>query len=206
MTKTKLLYAISGAVVFNIGINLKTFEDIKFGYEGFCLPDINENQAASIDTMQTFFKQYEIDAQTYLDKPTFTGTPLSGTMLAECARNAYDSTGIIVPLNLALAQAQFESGMGRKGRSPITNPYNIGEWDGKTVTRFTTTKQGVQSYYFLMASRYLVDKSPEELYQSFTNTAGHRYAKAKDYERKISNQATYIERWIDENMSIEAEG
>ena len=150
------------------------------------------------------FKKYEKDAQLYLDREHFKGTPLSGKLLRECAKKTYDSTGIIVPLELALSQAQWESGMGLKGRSPKNNPYNIGEWNtlGITTMTFNSTKHGVQSYYNLIAKKYLKERSVKELFKDFIDLNGHRYASSKLYEKDISKQYYYIVRWIEKNDTI----
>jgi flagellum-specific peptidoglycan hydrolase FlgJ len=139
---------------------------------------------------------YSIQAQKYLDRKVFKSTPLTGEMLAECAIQTYDSTGILVPVELVLAQAQVESGMGRKGRSPINNPFNIGEWNKRTVTVFKSTRQGVQSYFNRMASDYLSCRSMDSLLQNFVNCQGYRYAGSKTYERKIRNQIQFIKRFL----------
>ncbi len=157
-----------------------------------------------LDTIQTFFKKYATKAQLYLDRERFKGTPLSGKLLKECAKKTYDSTGVIVPLELALSQAQWESGMGLKGRSPKNNPYNIGEWNtlGITTMTFKSTKHGVQSYYNLIAKKYINKKSIKDLFKNFVNENGHRYAHSKLYEKHISEQYYYISRWIEKNDTI----
>lgn len=157
-----------------------------------------------IDTIQQFFYDYEKRGQLYLDRDCFNGTPISGKLLKDCAKNTYDSTGIIVPLELALSQAQWESGMGLKGRSPKNNPYNIGEWNtlGITTMHFHSTEQGVQTYYYLIAKKYLNNKNIQKLLINFVNLNGHRYAHSKTYEHNIKKQYHYISRWIEKNDTI----
>ena len=155
--------------------------------------EINKTYEQTRDSIKL---EYATQCQLYLDRPVFTGTPLTGEMMAESALNAYDSTGVLVPYELALSQAQWESGMGRRGRSPATNPYNVGEWSEKTVTRFKTTRQGVQSYYYLIARDYLTCKELEDLLENFVNCNGHRYASATDYEHKIKSQVETIKKWL----------
>lgn len=150
-----------------------------------------------IDTIELFFCRYEQEAQLYLDRPAFKGTPMTGSMMAECARNTYDSTGIIVPLELALSQAQWESGMGRKGKSAKENPYNVGEFDRGTMIKFKSTKQGVQAYYDLIAKDYLNNKTVDCLLSNFINDNGHRYASSKTYEKHIGSTYINIRNWID---------
>lgn len=142
------------------------------------------------------FKDYKIRSSLYLTRPRFSGTPLTGELLTFCARNAYDSTGILVPVELALAQCQWESSFGREGKSPKRNPFNIGENDSGTVKWFDSTNEGVQAYYYLMSINYLKCKTVEELLFNFTNCSGKRYASG-DYELHISNQYFYIKRWLD---------
>lgn len=153
-------------------------------------------ELTSIDNAEKIFKDYAIKAQQYLNRDVFVGTPITGEMLAKAARDTYAKTGKIVPLNLALAQAQFESAMGMKGRSPSTNPYNVGEFDEGTKMNFSTTQDGVSAYYDLMARDYLNDKSPDELLKNFVNKRGNRYASNKEYEKGLREQVAYIDRYL----------
>lgn len=150
-----------------------------------------------VDTMERFFNTYETQAQTYLDRDVFDGTPITGKILSECARTTYDSTGVIVPLNLALSQAQLESGMGIRGKSPKNNPYNVGEWDRGTMWTFSNTQEGVQAYYNLIANDYLSERTIDDLLINFVNTDGYRYASRQSYEESVSSQCSYITRWIE---------
>jgi len=146
------------------------------------------------------FNEYAIRAEVYLSRPIFEGTPLKADMMALCARNAYDSTGVILPLELALAQAQWESGMGREGKSPTNNPFNIGEGDGKTTKWFNSTFEGTQSYYYYMCRNYLGCKTVEELFVNFVNCSGKRYASEPSYEQTIRNQYYVNKNWINNSL------
>ncbi len=147
------------------------------------------------------FKDYAVRANLYLSRPIFKGTPLNGDMMALAARNAYDSTGILLPVELALVQAQWESGMGREGKSPKNNPYNIGEFDETTtVMWFNSTFDGVQKYYYTMCSEYLRCRTVEQLLVNFVNCGGLRYSPKDSYERHIHNDYVYIKRWINKNL------
>jgi hypothetical protein len=145
------------------------------------------------------FSDYAKRADLYLSRPQWQGTPLNGEMMALCARNAYDSTGILLPVELALTQAQHESSMGRKGRSPKNNPFNVGEYDSGTVMWFDSTFDGVQEYYYQMVNNYLRCHTAEELLINFVNCSGYRYAKP-GYEEHITPTYRKIKRWLDENM------
>ena len=78
---------------------------------------------------ETYCKRADI----YLSRSRFKPSPISGDILSDCARETYKSYGVFIPVELALAQAQFESGMGLKGRSPKNNPCNLGDYSNKTV-------------------------------------------------------------------------
>lgn len=145
------------------------------------------------------FTEYYEKASLYLSQDVFTDTPIKAEMLSLAARNAYDSTGVLLPLELALSQAQWESNMGRHGRSPEKNPYNIGEYDTGTVLYFESTFDGIQEYYYLMCTNYLSCKSLNELFMSFTNCSGRRYASADRYEITIKYQYYHIKEWLKEN-------
>jgi hypothetical protein len=153
-----------------------------------------EAQAAQIP--QPDWNDYATKAQTYLSRPVFQGTPLKGALLAQSAKRAYDETGTVVPLELALAQAQFESGMARKGRNPATNPYNVGEYDEGTKMKFKSIQDGIDAYYKVIAQDYMKDKDLTELMVSFTNKAGNRYASNPEYEKQLKEQIAYINKFL----------
>jgi flagellum-specific peptidoglycan hydrolase FlgJ len=140
--------------------------------------------------------EYAKLAQRYLNRPVFAGTPLKGQDLADAARLAFETYGIVVPPELALAQAQFETSMGRRGRNPKTNPFNVGEWDTETKLRFPDTSYGVNKYFDLMARDYLNNKPIESLLTNFVNQKGNRYAVDPNYEKKISKQVNFIKRYL----------
>jgi hypothetical protein len=146
------------------------------------------------DSLEAYFDNYEARANLYLSR--FPGTPITGEMLSKSAKKAYDSTGVIVPLELALAQCQWESGMGRKGRSPETNPFNVGEHDCGTSKVFRTTEEGTQAYFYLISKKYLSCKNVESLLKNFISCEGYRYASSENYEKTIKDQYFYISRWI----------
>jgi hypothetical protein len=148
-----------------------------------------------------FFDNYKNKAQSYLNRDTFSGTPITGEMLANAARDVFKKYGKIVPLEIALSQAQFESSMGRKGRSPKNNPYNVGEFDEGTKQTFKSTEDGVSAYYNLVAKDYLRDKNPQDLLNNFVNYRGDRYASNKDYEKKLKEQSEYITRFLGNSVA-----
>lgn len=135
---------------------------------------------------------YERTAESYLSRPVFAGSPLVGRMFSDAAKRTHAKTGVMVPVELALAQAQIESGMGRKGRNPKTNPFNVGEFDAGTKQTFGTTAEGVQAYFDLMAQDYLKKRDFTELLKNFVNERGNRYASNPQYEKMLQSQVQFI--------------
>jgi len=167
-------------------------------YEMFSKQDLNpEYNAAWKDSI---FKDYAERAEIYLSRPKFKGTPLSAEMMTLCAKNAYDSTGVFLPVELALSQAYWETSMGLEGRSPKNNPFNIGEHDSGTVRWFKSTFEGTQAYYYYMCRTYLRCKTIDELFGNFVNCGGHRYASTPNYEELVRNQYYGIKKWINTAM------
>ena len=135
------------------------------------------------------WEAYAQRAQTIIDGTRWADTtPLTGQMLANAAKKAYEKHGKYPSADFALAQAQFESHMGTKGRSPTMNPFNVGEFDSGTVMTFETTQDGVDAYMNLMAKDYLQTRTEEELLQNFVNHNGNRYASNPNYESDLRGQ------------------
>ena len=165
--------------------------------------EANGPQTVAADSIDTLFTQYRLRATTYLSRPLFKGTPLTGEMLAECAKLTWQRWGVIIPVELALAQAQLETRLGTGGRlGHRTNPYNIGEWENETRITFKTTELGVMAYYELMASRYFTGgKTEEDLFIQFMDKDGYYYA-TKEYGPAVKQSYVFIKHWIDSNIEI----
>ncbi len=116
--------------------------------------------------------------------------------------SVYDSINVFIPVELALAQAQWESGMGLRGRTPKNNPCNLGEYTDKTVLRYKSTSEGMMAYYFLIAKNYL-DYGKKSIFDLFNNNMrdknGYRYASSDTYGARIGKQYHFIVKWINNN-------
>lgn len=145
----------------------------------------------------SIFATYKSDADLFLSREIFKGTPISGEILVNCAKRVYDSTNIIVPLELVLAQAQLESGMGKAKNSVYKNNF-FGIMNGGNLKRFKTVEDGVEGYYILISTKYLRCKSIDELLRNFINCSGKRYASGT-YESNIKRQYHIIKSWIKNN-------
>jgi hypothetical protein len=116
---------------------------------------MEERCMAKIKSIEPNWELYHEIANRYLSRPAFKGTSLTPDVLVAGAKDAFANHGTYVPVEMALLQAQFESGMGREGRNPKKNPYNIGEWDNETKFKPKTLEHGVKAYYNTMARDYL---------------------------------------------------
>lgn len=136
------------------------------------------------------FQDYAEKAQKFLDKKS-PGSDISGVDLAGAAQAAYQKTGKLVPVELALAQLQIEGylAQGSKPNKPqrTKNPFNVGNTDSGAVVKHDTAASGIKAYYDLMTTQYLKNKSPEELLVNFTNSNGNRYATDRSYEKKLKD-------------------
>lgn len=155
----------------------------------------------AIDTADTLFTEYQRRAAAYLSRSLFIGTPLTGEMLANCAKVTWQKHGVVIPVELALAQAQLETRLGTGGRAGHrTNPYNLGEWDGRTSPGFKTTELGVLAYYELLASRYFTGGRTEwDLFVRFIDKEGYYYA-TEEYGPAVKQSYIYIRDWIDQEL------
>lgn len=122
-------------------------------------------------------------------------SPMTGQMVAQAAKQAYEKYGKLVPIDVMLAQSQIENKFGTdaSGRKNYkTNPFNVGEYDEGTKMVFPDTQSGVNAYFDLMARRYLSKNNREGLLENFVNDEGQRYASDPDYEKKLQAQVNFI--------------
>jgi len=166
----------------------------------YIMPSKHDIIMGSNEWKDSVFNDYQVRADLYLKRPEFKNTPIKAEVLTLAAHNAYISSGILLPVELCLAQCQWESGMGMKGRSPVNNPFNIGEYDTGTVLWFDNTFEGTQAYFNFMCNNYLKCKPLGKLFNSFTNCNNKRYASNPEYEKHVTGQYYYIKRWINKEL------
>ena len=101
-----------------------------------------------------------------------------------CQKNNYD-------IPLTLAQLRQESAFGTTPRAKKHNSmFSIGAWDnGQNRTKFATQDDAIKHYIFFMLEDYLDGGkiSVDNLLQdgNFVNYMGKRYAKDKNYEKRL---------------------
>lgn len=112
---------------------------------------------------------------------------VTGTMMAEAAKRAYERYRKYIPPELALSQLTLEGGISTDTTNrPIRtkNPFNVGNTPKSSNPR-PTFEDGVNIYYDLIARRYMVNgKTANDLINDFKNNQGNAYADA-GYEEKL---------------------
>lgn len=97
-----------------------------------------------------------------------------------------------VPIVLALAQGQIESGLGSAGRAVKTKSiWNVGAYDNRThknSTSYSSFNESIPAYTSLIRTRY----RSADPYRNFVDSRGLRYATDPNYEHKLSRQSSYI--------------
>ncbi|MBR5297534.1 MAG: glucosaminidase domain-containing protein [Parabacteroides sp.] len=115
------------------------------------------------------------------------GSSLNGLYLLEACEK-YD-----VDIRFVLSQGHIESHFGTKGIAYKTNSvFNVMSFDGLSANQIIKAGKGyshpdhsVEPYLKLLTTKYLVNKTEEDMFLDFKNVDGKRYASAKDYEQKL---------------------
>lgn len=162
--------------------DLQRFIDIKNeGSLNFTLLDLSNDQ-----DVQT----YAQICQKFIDNypPNLLG--ITGVMMSNSAKKAFDTYGSYIPPELALAQLLQEGGIsnGSQKSRPIRtkNPFNVGNTDSGENEHHNTVESGIDRYFNLVAKRYLTGgKTADDLLQNYVNVNGLRYA-GKGYEIALS--------------------
>lgn len=102
-----------------------------------------------------------------------------------------------IPITFVLAQGELESKFGTTGLAYRTNSiWNVGAYDTYDIKnikiKYENPNDSVEPYLNLLNSNYLNGKTIEDLFDSFTDINGNRYATDKYYESKLKTIHNYI--------------
>lgn len=100
-----------------------------------------------------------------------------------------------VDICFVLAQGEIESHFGTKGiASKLNSVFNVGVYDDKTVEtvnkkyKFDYANESIEPYLKLLTTKYLVNKTEEELLIKFVDVNNKRYASNPNYEAILSTK------------------
>jgi hypothetical protein len=140
------------------------------------------------------FQKYSDICQKFIDNRQPNPLNITGNMMAQAAKHAFERYQKFVPAELALAQLALEGGIGNKDMNsrPIKtrNPFNVGNVDSGADVYNSDVQQGINAYYNLIAANYLgKGKTANDLMTTFVNHSGERYASGQDYENQLNTLA-----------------
>lgn len=132
------------------------------------------------------------EVQNYITQIASTSNLRGYAIVEECEKYNVD-------ICFVLAQGEIESHFGTKGiASKLNSIFNVGIYDGKTSEeidnkyKFEYPNESIEPYLKLLTTRYLVNKTEEDLLKKFVDIDNKRYASNPNYEVMISDKYKFI--------------
>lgn len=145
-------------------------------------------------TTQEGYDTYVEICQKFIDAHGPNPLSITGRMMADGAKQAFEKYQRFVPAELALSQLVIEGGLQNKNTEsrPIKtkNPFNVGNTDSGSDVSHNQVQSGINAYYNLIAKDYLgKGKTAKDLITNFVNKSGNRYASSTNYESALNSMA-----------------
>lgn len=152
-------------------------------------------------------ENYKKIATTFINKRN-PSAGITGDMIKNGAVMAFERYQKYIPPELSLGQLAAEGGLSKDSKDiPIftNNPYNIGNTDEavrlKKYKYFPTKQDGVNAYFKLIATNYLVKgKTANDLINNFVNKNGNAYASGGEYEKLVASVAKEVKKISDQTV------
>ena len=158
------------------------------------------------------YEAYKTIADKFISGRSSNILGITGSMLADAAKNTFGKYGSYVPPELSLAQLAMEGGFSSNSNAkPIRtkNPFNVGNTDKGGTIEHSSIQDGIQAYYDLMGKNYLSGgKTASDLLSNFVNKSGNRYATNPNYEsslKQIAGQAQKMAQPIYASLGIKSD-
>lgn len=194
---------IAGAILFLLAIStinfvsiqsLKTHHTEKYDKYTYAYDCMKEAEITYWDYKCALVNE----VQNYIEQVAPASNLRGYAVVEECEKYNID-------VCFVLAQGEIESHFGTKGiASKLNSVFNVGVYDDKTVEtvdrkyRFDYANESIEPYLKLLTTKYLVNKTEEELLIKFVDVNNKRYASNPNYEAMLS--AKY--KSISENTKI----